>query len=114
MDVVENGDDRTKKGGLTVERDREQTPPLVAAPRHLRRRPFHAEIPDELLVPGAEPFTDGHGQVHESFSVVEKEARPAEFPMEVAYRRKRRVALLCVIIVSLSVPGLLMALIFAG
>ncbi|WP_018773484.1 hypothetical protein [Arthrobacter sp. 131MFCol6.1] len=31
-------------------------PPLVAAPRHLRRRRMHAEIADTLLVPGAEPL----------------------------------------------------------
>ena len=31
-------------------------PTLVAAPRHLRRRRMHTEIPDALLVPGAEPL----------------------------------------------------------
>ena len=31
-------------------------PGLVAAPRHLRRRAFHEEIPDTLLVPDAEPL----------------------------------------------------------
>lgn len=96
-----------------MEHSPDDAPPLIAAPRHLRRRPFHAEIPDELLVPGVQPFIGGQEQVHDS-SADKKAARRAELPMEVAYRRKRRVALLCVIIVSLSVPGLLIALIFAG
>jgi len=39
-----------------LERDAEQTPPLVAAPRHLRRRRFRADVPDRLLAPDAKPF----------------------------------------------------------
>jgi hypothetical protein len=92
----------------------DDAPPLVAAPRHLRRRPYHAEIPDELLVPGVVPFASGQEQAHEPASTVTRTARTSGAPLEAAYRRKRRVALLCVIIVSLSVPVLLIALIFAG
>ncbi|MCU1510387.1 MAG: hypothetical protein JWO34_227, partial [Arthrobacter sp.] len=38
-----------------MEHSPDSAPPLVAAPRHLRRRRLHEEIPDILLVPGAEP-----------------------------------------------------------
>jgi hypothetical protein len=59
----------------TVENPADGAPPLVAAPRHLRRRRLHGEIPDALLVPGAEPvpLSGGH-------SVPEENPVPGEDP----------------------------------
>jgi hypothetical protein len=83
--------------------------PLIAAPRHLRKRKFHKEIPDNLLVQGAD--------------VVPLEAVPTDKPSLhdsvvsdrlKALGRKRLVALLVVIFVSISIAGLVLALIFMG
>lgn len=85
------------------------TPPMVAAPRHLRRRLFHEEIADGLLVPGAEPVALRRGA-----TLQPKRAAETPDPREYTYRRKRLVALLVVMAVSLSVPVLIIALVLAG
>ena len=88
----------------------DDAPPLVAAPRHLRRRAFHEEIPDELLVPGADPLPGGPRRATSA-----KRAADVDLDAdEAAYRRKRMVALLSVIIVALSVPALVIALLLLG
>jgi hypothetical protein len=95
---------------VTLENPADGAPPLVAAPRHLRRRRLHGEIPDALLVPGAEPFPLS----------VERPAsakRAAELDVdadEVAYSRKRLAALLAVIFVAVSVPALIVVLLLLG
>jgi hypothetical protein len=89
-----------------VQRRPDDTPPLVAAPRHLRRRPFHREIPDTLLVPLS--------VVQERVSPIKETAQPAADSLELAYRRKRLVALVSVVIVALSIPALIVALVLAG
>lgn len=105
-----------------MEQSSEQTPPLVAAPRHLRRRRLRNEIPDPLLVPGAEPFRSEPPAKTES---LKKEARktPSQASAgtedsvaarRTAYQRKRLVALVAVIMVSLSIPALVAALLLAG
>ena len=88
----------------------DDAPPLVAAPRHLRRRAFHEEIPDMLLVPGVEPLPTGPTRATgaKRAAAVDLDAR------EMAYRRKRLVALICVLIVAISVPALIIALLLAG
>lgn len=90
-----------------MERDAEQTPPLVAAPRHLRRRRFRADIPDRLLVPDAKPFPVARAR---------KPARQAGLASVGlrSYGRKRVAALLAVVVVSLTIPVLLFLLIFAA
>lgn len=88
------------------------TPPLVAAPRHLRRRRFATDIPDLLLAPGAEPCPEPAPSTEPSPSV--KRAAVAAPPAAAAYRRKRLVAFLLVLAVAVSVPVLIAALILAG
>ena len=88
----------------------EDTSRTAAAPRRLRRRTFHKEIPDTLLVPDVEPLQSGPGR-----STGARRAAAADCaPGEAAYRRKRLVALLLVLIVALSVPTLIAALLLAG
>ncbi|MET3948581.1 hypothetical protein ABIB49_003306 [Arthrobacter sp. UYCu512] len=87
----------------------DDAPPLVAAPRHLRRRTFHEEVPDTLLVPDAEPLPLTCAE-----PAAPKRAALATDSKESEYRRKRLVALLAVIAVSLSIPILIIALVFAG
>lgn len=92
-----------------MEQDAEQTPPLVATPRHLRRKRFRADISDQLLVPGAHPF--------QSASKPAAGAKPQRQPTaarRTAYQRKRLVALVAVIAVCLAVPALVAALLLAG
>lgn len=87
----------------------DDAPPLVAAPRHLRRRILHTEVPDTLLVPGVDPlqWKEFHG-------------RGARWPAGTmsarvrTYGRKRLVALLAVILVLVSIVALVIALILAG
>jgi hypothetical protein len=90
------------------------TPPLVAAPRHLRRRRLHEEIPDSLLVPGAELFSAPG--VPDSRSSRGKPARTPRKRSGNPYedRRKRTVALAAVLAVALTVPALILALILFG
>jgi len=112
-----------------LERDAEQTPPLVPAPRHLRRRRLHEDIPDILLVPGAEPVplkeppaeaparaapdaadSDPARQdaLNADTAVLDKEAQLLSRDM--LHRRKRRVALLAALVVVLAVLALVLAL----
>lgn len=97
---------------MTLECDAEQTPPLVAAPRHLRLRRFRGDVPDPLLVPGAEPFVIR--KVIDRPAQFGRTPKPSQESDSPAYRRKRTVALWGVILVSLSVPALALALVFAG
>lgn len=82
-------------------------PPLVAAPRHLRKRMLHAEVPDTLLVPVADPLP------LESAHVAKPQSGIVSARVQ-AYGRKRAVALLAVIIVSVSILALAIALILSG
>ena len=84
------------------------TPALVAAPRHLRKRFLRADIADTLLAPGAHPLpvATAHGQRAE---------RPRGATSRIqSYGRKRAVALVAVIVVSISIPALMFALVLAG
>ena len=85
-------------------------PRLVAAPRHLRRRTFHEEIPDTLLVPDVEPAP----LVPRSAAPAKRAAELNPDDGEVAYRRKRLAALVAVIFVAVSVPALVIALLLLG
>jgi hypothetical protein len=101
----------------TLEHPVNEAPALVAAPRHLRRRAFHEEIPDTLLVPDVQPYTLTLTRAEPSParrtkpSPDKRTARDLD-SRESAYRRKRLVALLVVIAVSLSIPILIIALVF--
>jgi hypothetical protein len=125
-----------------VENPADGTPPLVAAPRHLRRRRLHREIPDALLVPDAElfplsleqpatneaPTDDEHrvtdeSEVDDEHPVTDDPEVDDEHPVtddpevddeEAAYRRKRLAALLAVIFVAVTVPALILVLLLLG
>jgi hypothetical protein len=94
-----------------LENPAEGAPPLVAAPRHLRRRRLHGEIPDALLVPSAELFpieprrASAAGQAA-AFQHVETE-RAAR---DLVHRRKRLLALVTVLIVITGLAALVLAL----
>lgn len=107
------------------------SPLLAAAPRHLRRRRLHKEIQDTLLVPGAAPVPMGPKRTAPERTVPGKHAtednplepkgtdttwdrRAARASARVSLERKRAVALTLVILVSLSIPALVLALMFAG
>lgn len=92
-----------------MEHDAEQTPPLVAAPRHLRRKRFRADIPDPLLVPDAEPFPWGPRP-----AASDKPRTPPGAARKTNYQRKRLVALVAVIAVCLAVPALVATLLLAS
>lgn len=84
------------------------SPPLAAAPRHLRRRYFREEIPDTFLVPGAEPVAlSATPPSRKADSGLPKQPRSK-------YQRKRLVALVIVVVVTLSIPALILALVLAG
>jgi hypothetical protein len=109
-------------------------PPLVAAPRHLRRRRMHAEIADALLVSGTEPIpvrnapaqapgpagqdaatpdaatTDTEGQDAATQAAAIREKESQQLIRDMQYRRKRRVALLAVLCVAIAVPAIVLAL----
>ena len=94
----------------TLENPADGTPPLVAAPRHLRLRRLHGEIPDALLVPGVEPLP-----LSDERQVTAKRAADLDVDDEdVAYGRKRLAALVAVIFVAVSVPALIIALLLLG
>lgn len=93
-----------------MERDDEQSPPLVAAPRHLRRRRFRAEISDPLLAPHSEPYPLQPAEAAPNKSRAEKPSSPRN----TTHRRKRLVAGTAVIIVSLSIIALIAALLLAS
>lgn len=102
---------QTERGKLTLERDAEQTPLLVAAPRHLRRRRFRADVPDPLLVPDAVPYRQPTSASNARSAKRTTKNSPTS---EITYRRKRIVALLLLSAVSLSIPVLVVALVLAG
>lgn len=88
----------------------DDAPRPVAAPRHLRRRAFHKEIPDTLLVPDVEPLPSAHRSAAPAKRAAELDPDDAE----VAYRRKRLTALVAVILVAVTVPALIIALLLLG
>ncbi|MET4135494.1 hypothetical protein ABIC21_001704 [Pseudarthrobacter sp. PvP090] len=96
-----------------LEHTPDDAPPPVAAPRHLRRRRFHTEIPDTLLVPDAEP-------VSLSPPAPPPRAKPAQssdaglLSRDAVHRRKRQVARLIVLFVAIIVPALVLALLLLG
>lgn len=100
-----------------MEHSADGAPPLVAAPRHLRRRRLREEIPDTLLVPGAEPAIPGpvrdagasRAAASNRPSPPKAKTRKAMTPA----KRKRAVAFVAVFFVSLSIPVLVLALILA-
>ncbi|MCU1531370.1 MAG: hypothetical protein JWO49_941 [Arthrobacter sp.] len=93
-----------------MEKSADGTPRLTATPRHLRRRHLHEDIPDILLVPGAEPL-----QVAPERTASDKRAvGAAPDAAETAHRRKRLGALLAVLLVVVSVPALVIALLLLG
>jgi len=116
-------------------------PPLVAAPRHLRRRRMHAEIADTLLVPGAVPLPlkeplaevpaeqdagtveagaqdaperDITGPAAEAAAQAAaiREKEAQQLIRDAQNRRKRRVAFLAVLFVVIAVPAIALALLF--
>ena len=99
-------------------------PPLVAAPRHLRRRRLHEDIPDTLLVPDAAPLPLSAVRASRAPTAQRQESdrsapakRAANLDLddaEVAYRRKRLAALIAVVFVAVSVPALVIALLLLG
>ena len=108
-----------------MENPADGAPPLAAAPRHLRRRRLHEDIPDTLLVPGAEPLPlpasrAARERVGEEPTPRDRPAsakRAAELDPtdeEMAYRRKRLAALIAVLVVVVSVPALVLALLLLG
>lgn len=85
---------------------------LAAAPRHLHRRLLHDDIPDTLLVPDAEPVPEAREPAASSTprpAPKSKQHGPALASREL----KRKVALLLVLAVTLSITALLLALLFA-
>lgn len=98
-----------------MEQSADATPPLVAAPRHLHRRPLHGDIPDALLVPGAEPLPPEPDRTASARKVpAARAARPDRDDKEAAYGRKRLIALVAVVAVLISVPALVVALLLLG
>lgn len=85
-------------------------PLLVAAPRHLRRRRLHTEIPDALLVPGAKPVPLEPPDSADTPSTAAEGAESQQAARELLHRRKRLVALLAVLIVAISLTALVLAL----
>lgn len=109
-----------------MENPADGAPPLVAAPRHLRRRVFHAEIPDTLLVPSAEPIAmeaertvSARRQAEDSQPEAARIGSPSAGRQkpdsgEVSRQRKRTVALVITVLVAIAIPALTLALIFGG
>lgn len=88
------------------------SPPLVAAPRHLRRRRFSGDIPDALLVDSETLFTHKPPESEAPPAVAEGPAESGQPARELLRRRKRFVALLAVLIVVVCLPILVLALLF--
>ncbi|MDQ0820533.1 hypothetical protein QFZ79_002825 [Arthrobacter sp. V4I6] len=86
------------------------SPPLVAAPRHLRRRRLHGEIPDALLVPGVEPVPLEPPAAADTPATATKGTESQRSARELLHHRKRLVALLAVLIVAISLTALVLAL----
>lgn len=91
----------------------EVNPLLTAAPRHLRRRPLHKEIPDTLLVPGAEPVVAPPSRTGGRAPFPPVKPRSSEAAAR-SYRRKRFRALGLMILVAVSVLCLAVALVLYG
>jgi hypothetical protein len=85
-------------------------PRPAAAPRHLRRRRLHSEIPDTLLAPDVEPvsFAPGPGGPPRPVSGPASDAELLD--REAQHQRKRRIALLAVLFVAVVVPALVLVL----
>lgn len=102
-----------------LEHSPDGAPPLVAAPRHLRRRRMHTEIPDTLLVPGVEPIpvTDPPPAAAPADDDTSQSASQDKESQQLARdrlnQRKRRVALLAVLFVTIAVPVIVLALLLA-
>ncbi|MDI3242480.1 hypothetical protein QK292_13225 [Arthrobacter sp. AL08] len=88
----------------------DDAPPLVAAPRHLRRRTFHEEVPDTLLVPDVEPYSLPTVTGLSKNAMGEPRKDVSDDPL----KRQRLVALAIVVLVSLTIPILVLALVLAG
>lgn len=89
------------------------TPPPAAAPRHLRRRRFHTEIPDTLLVPDAEPLSlSPRAPAPPAKPALSSDAELLH--RNSLHRRKRRFARLAVLFVAIIVPALVLALLLLG
>ena len=102
-----------------MEKASDGPPRPAAAPRHLRRRRLREDVPDTLLVPGAEPLTDKAAPASATEREAEKrpDATVAARPggrTTASYRRKRRVALTILIAVSITIPLLILALILSA
>jgi hypothetical protein len=94
----------------TLENPADGAPPFVAAPRHLRRRRLHGEIPDALLVPGVEPLPLEPPSSADTPATAAESADSQQAAREMLHRRKRLVALLAVVIVAISLTALVLAL----
>jgi hypothetical protein len=94
-----------------LENSADTAPPLAAAPRHLRRRRLHGEIPDALLVPEVQPFVIPSAAVSEASPPSAAKSRSAEGIT--AHRRKRRIAVSFVVLVSISIPCLVLLLLLS-
>ncbi len=108
------------------ETDRPLMPP-APGPRHMRKRRFRREIPDQLLPGGpgvAEPTPKRRDGVDREAAAPKRAAATAPslgsetltngVAKNASLRTKRTVALFIVILVSVSVPILILSLILAG
>ena len=74
---------------------------------------MHTDIPDTLLVPGAEPIPrtvrpPAEAAPADQDATEDKEAQ--QLARDKLYRRKRRVALLAILVVAIAVPAIVLAL----
>lgn len=97
---------------------------LSPAPRHLRRRRFRSEIPLSLMA-----RDQAHGPLNSPLKLSQNRSESARTakantpikgpdeervePRDVTHRQKRLIALVLVILVSVSIPVLALTLIFA-
>jgi len=111
---------------ILSETDRPLMPP-TPGPRHMRKRRFRREIPDQLLPGGpvvAAPVLEQRAGVERGADApkraavvaptVRSETLTASVAKQASLHTKRRVALLIVILVSASVPILVLSLLLAG
>ncbi|MFK0039342.1 hypothetical protein ACIQTW_05830 [Paenarthrobacter sp. NPDC090517] len=96
---------------------------LMPAPRHLRRRRFRSEISTSLMggyqtpAPGKRsgppaPRSANSSGEFESSTRDKTSLEDPQEPRDTALLRKRRIALLIVILVSVTIPVLVLALMF--
>jgi hypothetical protein len=75
---------------------------------------MHTDIPDALLVPGAEPIPRKvrrpaePAPADQDAAHQDKEAQ--QLARDMLYRRKRRMALLAILVVAIAVPAIVLAL----